>query len=609
MLGCGFFVAGLCVLMGRGRDLGGFFCAAQKYAILFAMKKKSGSAAEPPHLENLGDGPVLLAVAGQKIAGAWQRFSDALAENPDVWLSIVGDAQQKQMQIAAQPVNPADAGKPDRIFASAQWRENPFFSFLRRNYLLGGEMLETAIDRAPLSEEDKKLLRFAAGQYIDAVSPANFPMTNPEVLDETIKTGGQNFVAGMQNFAEDMQKGAISNTDKNAFAPGKNVAITPGKVVFQNDIMQLIEYAPQTEKVHSRPLLIVPPCINKYYILDLQPRNSLVAHAIAAGHRVFLISWVNATPAHRSLDWDFYLREGAMAAIESVRAISGQAKINALGFCIGGTMLAAALAVLANEKQRPVQSLTLLATMLDFSDSGDIGVFIDEAHVAAREKMFADGGLVDGEELAHGFAVLRPNDLIWPYIVNNYYRGHKPQAFDLLYWNSDSTNLPGPMFMEYQRAFYLENRFAKNTATFCGVRADLSTVKLPLYAVSCEKDHIVPWHAAFSSAQLLAHGAKTRFILSASGHIAGIINPPAAKKGWCRAAPLSAAAADEWRNSAEEFSGGWWDDWLQWLSAHGGRKVAAPAKQGNARYAPLEDAPGSFVCAPKFNVNNKGILK
>ena len=436
---------------------------------------------------------------------------------------------------------------------------------------------------------------------MDAASPANFPLTNPEILEETAKTGGKNFAEGMKNLAEDMQSGTIGNTDKTAFTVGGNIAAAPGKIVFQNDIIQLIEYAPQTATVHARPLLIVPPCINKYYILDLQKQNSFVRHAVAAGQRVFLISWVNAGARHRKLNWDFYLREGVFAAADAVRAVSGQAKINALGFCIGGTMLASALAVLAHEKEFPAQSLTLLAAMLDFSDSGDIGLFIDEEYVAAREKQFAEGGLADGAELARGFAVLRPNDLIWPYVINNYYRGKKPAAFDLLFWNADSTNLPGPMFAEYLRAAYLENRIAKSKAEFCGAPVNLRAVKIPAYAVACEKDHIVPWRSAYESARLL--GGETRFVLAGGGHIAGIVNPPAAKKGRNRAAAASAKNADEWFAAAKVREGSWWDDWLEWLKKHSGRRIAAPKKPGNVRHPPLEDAPGSYVRAPRVNVH------
>ena len=540
-------------------------------------------------------------LAGQKMAAAWKRLADALAADPQLWLSVVGEAQQKQMQATEQIGKEGGNAAPpkgDRRFAAEQWHNNPFFTFLMQNYLLGGEAMMTIIERANVSEEDKKLLRFAAKQYVDAVSPANFPMTNPEVLEETAKTGGQNFVRGMQNFAADMQSGGVSNTDKTAFAIGENIACTPGKVIFQNDIMQLIEYAPQTKQVYTRPLLIVPPCINKYYILDLQQHNSFVAHAVAAGQRVFLVSWASAGESQRRLGWDFYLREGVMSAIEVVTTLCGREKINTLGFCIGGTMLASALAVLAAGDERPAHSMTLLATLLDFSDSGEIGLFIDEDYVKATEERFAeDGGIVNGGELARGFATLRPNDLIWPYFINNYYRGQKPQAFDLLFWNADSVNLPGPMFAEYLRACYLENRIADKTAVFCDTETDVSTINIPTYVVACEKDHIAPWQAAYSAARLLG-GKNTRFTLAASGHIAGIVNPPSLKKGWHATALMTSTKDDsEWRASVKQTPGGWWDDWTQWLAKHSGKKITAPKKPGSVRYAPLKDAPGDYVRA------------
>ena len=537
-------------------------------------------------------------LAGQKMAAAWRRLADALAADPQTWLAIVGETQQKQMQATEQIGKEGGVTAPkDRRFAAEQWHNNAFFSFLMQNYLLGGEALMTIIERANVPEEDKKLLRFAARQYVDAVSPANFPMTNPEVLEETAKTGGQNFVKGMQNFAADMQSGGVSNTDKTAFTIGENIACTAGKVIFQNEIMQLIEYAPQTSQVYTRPLLIVPPCINKYYILDLQQHNSFVGHAVASGQRVFLVSWVSAGESQRHLGWDYYLREGVMSAIEVVSAVCGREKINALGFCIGGTLLTSALAILAAGKEHPAQSLTLLATLLDFSESGEIGLFIDDGYVSATESRFAeDGGVVNGGELARGFATLRPNDLIWPYFINNYYRGQKPQAFDLLYWNSDSVNLPGPMFAEYLRACYLENRIAEKTAVFCDTEIDVSLIDVPSYVVACEKDHIAPWQSAYTAAGLL--GGKTTFTLAASGHIAGIVNPPSVKKGWHATSELTSGQGEsEWRTVAKQTPGSWWDDWLKWLSKHGGKKKASPKKPGSVRYAPIEDAPGGYVRA------------
>ena len=533
------------------------------------------------------------------MAAVWQRFMNALVQQPDLWLSVYGEAQRKQMEAAAKLRENGEPSvtppKGDRRFTSPQWQSNPFFSLLLQNYLMNSEALRELVDQVDLSAADKKLLRFAIGQYLDAVSPANFPATNPEVMEETMKTGGENLVAGMQNFMGDMQQGTISHTPAGAFAIGKNIAMSPGKVVAQTSVMQLLEYAPQTAQTHTRPLLVVPPCINKYYILDLQEKNSFIRHTVAAGHRVFLISWINAGDAQQHLTWDDYLREGVFAAIDAVRGISRQDKINLLGFCIGGTMLASALAVLASEGETPAQSLTLLATMLDFSDTGEIGLFIDEENVASQEAKFAHGGIMNGRELARGFSALRPNDLIWPYFINNYYKGKQPQSFDLLFWNGDSTNLPGPMFAEYLRMTYLENRIAKKRAKMCGVTVDLAAVKAPTYAVACDKDHIVPWPAACQSAALL--GGKTRFVLAASGHIAGIINPPAANKGWRRSGGESLANPEQWLAHTEQHLGSWWDDWLSWLKKHGGKKMAAPKKFGSARYRPGEDAPGSFVQA------------
>ena len=540
------------------------------------------------------------ALSGKKTAEAWGRFMDELSRNPDTWLSQIQGAQKKQMAVAAQlgkdgqPV--VSPEKSDRRFSGEKWRNNPFFSFLMQSYLVNAEMLKSAVEQAEIDEKDKNLLRFSLTQYIDAMSPANFPATNPDVIDNTLKSGGENLVAGMQNFWRDMQQGMVSNTDTDAFSVGENVAKTPGKVVAQTSVMQLIEYAPATAKVYSRPILIVPPCINKYYILDLTEEKSFVRHLVATGHRVFLISWVNADENHMQLGWDDYLREGVFAALEATSAITRQTQVNTVGFCVGGTLLAAGLAVLAANEEKPAASVTLLATLLDFSDTGEIGMFIDEESVVARERDFADGGLMDGRELARGFATLRPNDLIWPYVVNNYYLGKQAPPFDLLFWNSDSTNLPGRMFAEYLRQTYLENQIASAKARMCDTDVRLKTVKAPTYVVACEKDHIVPWQASYVGSKLL--GGKVRFVLAAGGHIAGIVNPPAAAKGWRLTVPAKSAlseTAEKWRATAKKSEGSWWDDWLRWLATHSGENITATKKFGNARYAPIEDAPGSYV--------------
>lgn len=540
---------------------------------------------------------------GKKIGEVWRAFMEQLLANPQLWISAVQDGRQKQMEImnqlqAQQPDPVVQPAKNDRRFQAEQWRNNPFFSFLMQNYLVNGDVFRRIVEQIDLPEKDKKILRFTVGQYIDAMSPANFPATNPEVMEQAVKTGGKSVADGMRNMMEDMKDGMVKNTDMSAFSIGEDVASAPGKVVLQTPVMQLIEYAPQTAKVYARPLLIIPPCINKFYILDLTEEKSFVRNAVAAGHRVFLVSWVNAGADIARLRWDDYLREGVMGALAAVSAISKQNKINTLGFCIGGTMLAAALAVLAENDEHPAQSVTLLATMLDFSDGGEIGLFIDEDSVAAREAQYANGGLMDGRELARGFAALRPNDLIWPYVIDNYYQGKKPPAFDLLFWNADSTNLPGPMFAEYLRKTYLENQLTRGTAIMCDTPVNLSAVRAPLYAVSCEKDHIVPWKAAYASAA--AMNKKARFVLAASGHIAGIVNPPEKNKGWRLAGEIGGTKnADKWRESATRTDGSWWEDWLIWLAKSGGKQVAAPKRAGGVRYPPVEDAPGSYVKAPR----------
>ena len=536
----------------------------------------------------------------------WQQLTDYLAKNPTVWVAALQQSQQTQMDILSKLQDKQVAVTPDkgdRRFANAQWTDNAFFSFLMQNYLANARIFRAVIAEANLPDKDRSILMFMVNQYIDAMAPTNFPATNPEVIEESIKTGGDNLARGAQNFISDMQSGMVKNTDLAAFTVGDNIATSAGKVVFQNHLMQLIEYTPAAAKTRERPLLIIPPCINKYYILDLTAEKSLVRHLTANNQRVFLLSWVNAGGDIAHIRWDDYLRDGVMAAIETVCAISKRADINTLGFCVGGTLLASALAALAAGGERPAHTMTLLAAMLDFSDTGEIGLFINEDSVAEREREFAAGGLIDGRELARGFAMMRPNDLVWPYVINNYYQGKEPAAFDLLFWNSDSTNLPGPMFAEYLRMTYLENQIARGEATMCGEKIDLAAIACPVYAVACEKDHIVPWQTAYESARLV--DGKSRFVLAASGHIAGIINPPATGKGWHRVTAAAAAKkplpkdAEAWRAAAQTREGSWWADWTAWLAAHSGKLVAAPKRQGSMRYAPIEDAPGAYVCAPR----------
>lgn len=545
----------------------------------------------------------------KKIGQVWSKFVHQLLENPKLWIDAVQEGQRKQLEIVArlkdeQPV--VQPPKGDRRFGAEKWQTNPLFSMLMQSYLINSDIMRALVDQVDMDETDKKILHFAVNQYVNAVSPTNFPATNPEVMDEAMKTGGESLAKGMQNFLQDWKSGSmVKNTDMSSFTVGENVAATPGTVIYENPFFQLIEYAPQTKQVYSCPLLIVPPCINKYYILDLTQPKSMINYLVSQGQRVFLVSWVNAALPVGHFSWDDYLRNGVMTAIEAVQVVTKQDKIHMMGYCVGGTLLVSALAALAAGGEQPAQTVTQLAAMLDFSDAGEIGLFIDEESVQHREAEFADGGLVDGTELARGFAMLRPNDLIWPYVIDNYYKGKEPAPFDLLYWNSDSTNLPGKMFAEYLRMTYLENQITNGTAVMCGEKIVPSRIKAPVYSVSCQKDHIVPWQTAYKSAKLF--GGRQRFVLAASGHTAGIINPPAAKKGWHWVADTAAADAEHWLEKAQKCEGSWWEDWVAFLSAHGGKQVAAPQRPGNIRYAPIEAAPGSYVRIPRPPVNGKAM--
>jgi polyhydroxyalkanoate synthase len=396
----------------------------------------------------------------------------------------------------------------------------------------------------------------------------------------------------------DMQQGHVSMTDESLFEVGKNVATTEGAVVFENELFQLIEYKPLTAKVYEKPFLLVPPCINKFYILDLQPENSLIRYAVAQGHRTFVVSWRNpdATLAHKT--WDNYVEDAAIKAIAVTQEITGAKAINALGFCVGGTILGAALAVLAARGEKPVASATFLTALLDFTDTGILDVFIDEAFVKYREQEMGKGGLLKGQDLASTFSFLRPNDLVWNYVVGNYLKGETPPPFDLLYWNSDSTNLPGPFYAWYLRNTYLENKLCKpGKVTVCGQKIDFRKLDLPVYIYGSREDHIVPIGGAYASTQHLP--GKKRFVMGASGHIAGVINPPAAKKRshWLREDGKFPATQADWQAGATEHAGSWWTDWANWLQSHAGKQIAAPKAYGKGKYKAIEAAPGRYVKA------------
>ncbi|MGC4063017.1 MAG: class I poly(R)-hydroxyalkanoic acid synthase [Aquabacterium sp.] len=516
--------------------------------------------------------------------------------------------QQAYLQQASALWNHAldkpDEIKPsDRRFAAPEWSSNPASAFMASMYLLNARTLQRLADSLQGDEKARQRVRFAVQQWADAAAPSNFLAFNPEVLKKAVDTKGESLTLGLQHLLRDMRQGHVSQTDESLFEVGRNVATTAGAVVFENAFFQLIEYAPLTPKVHERPFLFVPPCINKYYILDLQPDNSLVRYMLSQGHRVFMVSWVNADESLAKASWDDYVEHGVMKAIDVTREIANVPQINALGFCVGGTLLATALATLAARGEKPVASLTLLTAFLDFVNTGIMDVFVDEAMVSMREMTIGPdspqgGGLMKGADLAATFSFLRANDLVWNYVVGNYLKGELPPAFDLLYWNSDSTNLPGPMYSWYLRNTYLENKLCQPGAvSVCGVPLDMRRLDMPTFIYGSREDHIVPWDSAYASAQVV-QGPKT-FVLGASGHIAGVINPPEKKKrSFWQAGPLARAlpaTAKEWMTTAQEQPGSWWPTWSAWLDEHAGGMVAAPRQPGSRRYPPIEAAPGRYV--------------
>ena len=499
-------------------------------------------------------------------------------------------------QTAMQPPGQAPAPAGDRRFAASEWVASPGAAYTAGMYLLNARTLLQMAEHVEADEKTRQRIRFAVQQWVDAAAPSNYLALNPEAQRKALETKGESIAQGLQQLWHDIRQGHVSQTDESVFEVGRNMATTEGAVVFENELFQLIEYKPSTAQVHERPLLIVPPCINKFYILDLQPENSFVRHAVAQGQRVFLLSWVNADESVQDKTWDDYIEHAVIQAIREVQAITRQPQINTLGFCIGGTLLSTALAVLAARGEQAAASLTLLTSFLDFTDTGVIDLFVDEAGVRMREASIGQGGLLKGQELATTFSFLRPNDLVWNYVVGNYLKGEAPPPFDLLYWNSDSTNLPGPMFCWYLRHTYLENNLVKpGRLTVCGEPLDLRRIEAPVFIYASREDHIVPWHSAYLTTQVLP--GRKKFVLGASGHIAGVINPPAKKKRshWVNAKLPKTAEA--WLEGASEQPGSWWPQWTEWLASHAGKLVAPPRSYGDRAHKVIEPAPGRYVKA------------
>ncbi len=539
------------------------------------------------------------------IAKAFMDLYARMAADPSVmasmsvnlWLDYVKLWQSSWMKMFGMQAPPvAEPAKGDARFKDDDWSSNFIYDHIKQSYLIAARHLQHAVASVDgLPEESEKKVAFFTRQYVDALAPSNFLLTNPQVLRETMQTGGHNLVRGLNNLLADIEKGGgelrISMTDENAFKLGVNVATTPGKVVHQTDLMQLIQYQPLTKDVYKRPLVIIPPWINKYYILDLRQKNSFIRWALTQGHTVFVVSWVNPDERLARKGFDDYMLEGPLAAMDAIERATGEREVNFIGYCLGGTLLGATLAYLANKRDDRVKSATFFVSLLDFSEPGELGVFIDEEQVANLEKKMNERGYLEGSEMASTFNLLRANDLVWSFVVNNYLLGKDPFPFDLLYWNSDSTRMPARMHSFYLRNMYIKNRLGvPGGITLAGEPIDLSKVKIPAYFISTVEDHIAPWKTTYKGARYL--GGPVRFVLGGSGHIAGIVNPPAAKKYHYWTSDSLPASADEWFKGAKQIPGSWWEDWQAWMER---QNAGAPKVPARVPKNALEDAPGSYA--------------
>ena len=532
----------------------------------------------------------------------------------DYWLSDQKRAAELQMKLgksyldlwsqatrrlAGETTQPTiEPPARDKRFADPEWKSNQFFDFLLQAYLLTARWAQALVSEAEgLDPHTRKKAEFYVQQITNALAPSNFVLTNPEVLRETLASNGDNLARGMKMLAEDLAAGKgnlkIRQSDPGNLEVGVNMATTPGKVIFQNELMQLIQYHPTTEAVLRTPLLIVPPWINKYYILDLKPEKSFIKWCVDQGLTVFVISWVNPDEALRHKSFDDYMKEGPLTAMDVIEKITGEMKVHTLGYCVGGTLLATTLAWLADKRRVRVTSATFLTTQVDFTHAGDLMVFVDEEQIAALEQEMQNVGVLEGSKMAMAFNMLRSNDLIWSYVVNNYLKGKSPSAFDLLHWNSDSTRMPAANHSYYLRNCYLDNRLSEGSMVLDNTRLDLAKVKVPVYNLATREDHIAPARSVLYGSQFF--GGPVKFVLSGSGHIAGVVNPPAAGKYqyWTRDS-IAAENLEQWLQGAEENPGSWWPDWRAWIESHDSEQVEARSV-GSDAMPPIEDAPGSYV--------------
>ena len=570
--------------------------AAEKSAKLmgdFAARNAGKQAAVAS--DELGLGKAFMELAAKMLTNPAR-----LAEGQmNLWRDYMSLWQSSMLRMMGAPALPvAEPAKGDKRFKDAGWHEHFLFDYVKQSYLITARWLHEQVASVEgMSEPAKKKIDFFTRQYIDALAPSNFALTNPEVFRETVASGGQNLVRGLNNLLDDIERGngqlRISMTDSKAFELGVNIATTPGQVIFQNDLMQLIQYEPTTKKVWRRPLLIIPPWINKYYILDLREKNSFIRWAVNEGMTVFVVSWVNPDERLAHKDFADYLTEGPLAALDAIEQATGEQDANVVGYCLGGTLLAATLGYLAARKQKRIASATFMTALVDFTAAGELEVFIDEAQVASIEKKMSERGYLEGSEMANTFNLLRANDLIWSFVINNYLLGRDPFPFDLLHWNCDSTRMPAQMHSFYLRNMYMKNKLREpGGLTLAGVPIDLSKVNLPAYFVSAIEDHIAPWKTTFAGPGLMKGSA--RFVLSGSGHIAGMINPPAANKYGYWTNDVLGDDADAWFADARQHDGSWWTDWREWIAPQLAGEVPARVP-GRGKLPVIEAAPGSYA--------------
>lgn len=539
------------------------------------------------------------------IANAYAELGRQAAQNPEklmqaqfqFWQQAVDlwSATAKRM-LGGERSSVAEPDPSDRRFKDEAWDENPVFDHIKQTYLLSAQwLIDTVNDVEGLDSQTAKKVDFYTRQFVDALSPSNFAMTNPEVLRTTVETNGQNLLDGLENLLDDMERGRISQTDYDAFEVGKNLAVTPGKVIYQNELMQLIQYLPSTEEVYETPLLIIPPWINKYYILDLREKNSYVKWCVDQGYTVFVISWVNPDERLAQKSFEDYMRDGPLKALDVIEEITGEKQTNVIGYCLGGTLLACTLSYLDQHGQNDrVKASTFFTTMVDFSEAGELEVFIDEEQIRALENKMQEKGYLEGSAMATTFNMLRANDLIWSFVVNNYLLGKEPFPFDLLYWNSDSTRMPAGMHSFYLRKMYLENKLIEpGGIELLNTPIDLRTIDQPSFVLATKEDHIAPWKSGYALTQHIK--GSTRFVLAASGHIAGVVNPPAKEKYCYWTNSKNPKDPDTWLKNAAEHKGSWWPEWHRWSTKVVGTDTVPARQPGGGVYTPIEDAPGSYV--------------